>query len=108
AAGRGILETLARCPRRADPVASGREVILFDNAGIGRSSGEVPETVAAMATHVVAFLDATRSRPRSQGDLRLSITKTLLRREGRSEAQWIAPVFSAGRLIGPPLFRTAR
>lgn len=40
-----------------DPLASGREVILFDNAGIGRSSGEVPETVAGMATHVMAFLD---------------------------------------------------
>src|SRR6185436_7751437 len=44
----------------SDPLASGREVILFDNAGIGRSSGEVPETVAGMATHVMAFLDGLR------------------------------------------------
>src|SRR3954466_9073489 len=44
-------------PAVSDPLASGREVILFDNAGIGRSSGEVPETVAGMATHVMAFLD---------------------------------------------------
>jgi pimeloyl-ACP methyl ester carboxylesterase len=43
-------------PAVSDPLASGREVILFDNAGIGRSSGEVPETVAGMATHVMAFL----------------------------------------------------
>jgi pimeloyl-ACP methyl ester carboxylesterase len=44
-------------PAVSDPLASGREVILFDNAGIGRSSGEVPETVAGMAAHVMAFLD---------------------------------------------------
>jgi len=40
-----------------DPLASGREVILFDNAGVGRSSGTVPETVAGMAQHTLAFLD---------------------------------------------------
>lgn len=40
-----------------DPLASGREVILFDNAGIGRSSGKVPQTVAGMAEHGFAFLD---------------------------------------------------
>src|SRR5262249_18925487 len=44
-------------PAVTDPLASGREVILFDNAGIGRSNGEVPETVAGMGTHVMAFLD---------------------------------------------------
>src|SRR5438876_1800882 len=44
-------------PALSDPLASGREVILFDNAGIGRSTGEVPETVAGMAAHVMAFLD---------------------------------------------------
>ena len=40
-----------------DSLASGREVILFDNAGIGRSSGKVPQTVAGMAKHALAFLD---------------------------------------------------
>jgi pimeloyl-ACP methyl ester carboxylesterase len=44
-------------PAVTDPLASGREVILFDNAGVGRSSGEVPETVAGMAKHALAFLD---------------------------------------------------
>jgi pimeloyl-ACP methyl ester carboxylesterase len=43
-----------------DPLAAGREVILFDNAGIGRSTGEVPETMAEMAKHVFAFLDGLR------------------------------------------------
>jgi pimeloyl-ACP methyl ester carboxylesterase len=47
-------------PAVSDPLASGREVILFDNAGIGRSSGQVPETVAGMAAHVMAFLDGVR------------------------------------------------
>jgi pimeloyl-ACP methyl ester carboxylesterase len=44
-------------PAVTDPLASTREVILFDNAGIGRSTGTVPETVAGMATHALAFLD---------------------------------------------------
>jgi pimeloyl-ACP methyl ester carboxylesterase len=44
-------------PAVTDPLASGREVILFDNAGIGRSTGDVPETMAEMAKHVFAFLD---------------------------------------------------
>jgi pimeloyl-ACP methyl ester carboxylesterase len=44
-------------PAVTDPLASTREVILFDNAGIGRSTGTVPETVAGMASHALAFLD---------------------------------------------------
>jgi len=45
-------------PAVTDVLASGREIILFDNAGIGRSTGEVPETIQAMAAHALAFLDA--------------------------------------------------
>jgi pimeloyl-ACP methyl ester carboxylesterase len=44
-------------PAVTDPLASGREVILFDNAGVGRSTGDVPETIAGMAEHAMAFLD---------------------------------------------------
>src|SRR5580700_6596481 len=44
-------------PAVTDPLASGREVILFDNAGVGRSTGAVPETIAGMAEHSLAFLD---------------------------------------------------
>jgi len=40
-----------------DPLALGREVILFDYAGIGRSSGKVPQTIAGMAEHALTFLD---------------------------------------------------
>src|SRR4030095_12722093 len=44
-------------PAVTDPIALGREVILCDNAGVGRSTGEVPNTVAGMAQHAMAFLD---------------------------------------------------
>jgi pimeloyl-ACP methyl ester carboxylesterase len=44
-------------PAVSDVLAEGRDVILFDNAGLGRSSGTVPDTVAGMATHAMAFLD---------------------------------------------------
>ena len=44
-------------PAVTDGLAAGHDVILFDNAGIGRSSGTVPTTVAGMATHALAFLD---------------------------------------------------
>jgi pimeloyl-ACP methyl ester carboxylesterase len=45
-------------PAVTDPLATGREVILFDNAGVGRSSGVVPDNVAAMTRHALAFVDA--------------------------------------------------
>jgi pimeloyl-ACP methyl ester carboxylesterase len=44
-------------PAVTDPLAEGRTVILFENAGIGRSTGTVPETVAGMADHAMKFLE---------------------------------------------------
>src|SRR5437016_2481439 len=44
-------------PELTNALAEGRELILFDNAGVGRSSGAVPVTVAGMAKHAVAFLE---------------------------------------------------
>jgi pimeloyl-ACP methyl ester carboxylesterase len=44
-------------PAVTDPLAQRGEVILFENAGIGRSTGKVPETIAGMARHALAFLD---------------------------------------------------
>jgi pimeloyl-ACP methyl ester carboxylesterase len=41
-----------------DPLASGREVILFESAGLGRSTGAVPENMSGMAAHALAFVDA--------------------------------------------------
>ena len=45
-------------PAVADGLARGREVILFESAGIGRSTGEVPTTIAGMTAHLLAFLEA--------------------------------------------------
>src|SRR5215510_3024302 len=44
-------------PAVTDPLARDREVILFESAGLGRSSGTVPETIGGMAAHALAFLD---------------------------------------------------
>jgi pimeloyl-ACP methyl ester carboxylesterase len=44
-------------PAVTDPLAAGREVILFESAGVGRSSGEVPKTIAGMAQHALTFLN---------------------------------------------------
>ena len=45
-------------PAVTDGLAQSREVILFDNAGVGLSGGEVPQTFAEMATNALAFIDA--------------------------------------------------
>jgi pimeloyl-ACP methyl ester carboxylesterase len=39
-------------------LASGREVITVDNAGVGLSSGLVPYTITEMARDAIAFIDA--------------------------------------------------
>ena len=44
-------------PAVTDPLGDGREVILFDSAGVGRSTGKVPTTIAGMAAHALDFLD---------------------------------------------------
>jgi pimeloyl-ACP methyl ester carboxylesterase len=45
-------------PTVTDGLASGREVILFDNAGVSSSSGEVPNTFEQMGANAVAFSHA--------------------------------------------------
>lgn len=45
-------------PTVTDGLAQRRPVYLFDNAGVGASSGETPDTVEAMADHVAAFAAA--------------------------------------------------
>ncbi|WP_207926755.1 alpha/beta fold hydrolase [Actinocrispum wychmicini] len=39
-------------------LAEKRDVIVFDNAGVGRSSGTVPDTVEGMAHGVIEFVEA--------------------------------------------------
>jgi pimeloyl-ACP methyl ester carboxylesterase len=47
-------------PAVTDGLARDREVILFDNAGISSSSGEVPTTFEQMGANAVAFTRALR------------------------------------------------
>ncbi|WP_322028646.1 alpha/beta hydrolase [Paraburkholderia sp. J76] len=43
-------------PAVTDGLAAGREVILFNNAGISSSSGSVPESIEEMAANAAAFI----------------------------------------------------
>ncbi len=45
-------------PAVTDGLASEREVILFNNAGVSSSSGEVPTSVEQMAANAVSFIKA--------------------------------------------------
>jgi pimeloyl-ACP methyl ester carboxylesterase len=45
-------------PRIIDPTAKSRHVIAFDNKGVGASSGQVPDSVEAMADDAYAFIKA--------------------------------------------------
>src|ERR1700719_1304192 len=45
-------------PAVTDGFAKDREVILFNNAGVSSSSGEVPATFADMGANAVAFIKA--------------------------------------------------
>ena len=45
-------------PAITDALAPGREIIVFDNAGVGRSTGTAPDTIDAMAAHAISFIDA--------------------------------------------------
>ncbi|WP_426437514.1 alpha/beta fold hydrolase [Bradyrhizobium genosp. P] len=45
-------------PAVTDGFARDREVILFDNAGLSSSSGEVPENIAGMGANAIAFIRA--------------------------------------------------
>jgi pimeloyl-ACP methyl ester carboxylesterase len=44
-------------PKITDGLAQGREVVLFDNAGVGLSSGSAPDTIAGMARDAASFID---------------------------------------------------
>jgi pimeloyl-ACP methyl ester carboxylesterase len=45
-------------PAVTDGLAKKREIILFDNAGVSSSSGDVPRSVAEMGTNAIAFINA--------------------------------------------------
>src|SRR5688572_16676192 len=45
-------------PRIIAPIAENRHVIAFDNRGVGASTGQVPDTVEAMADDAYTFIEA--------------------------------------------------
>ena len=45
-------------PRIIDPIAREHRVIAFDNRGVGASSGQVPDSVEAMADDAYTFIRA--------------------------------------------------
>ena len=45
-------------PALIDALASARQVVAFDNAGVGGSTGTTPDTVEQMARDAIAFLEA--------------------------------------------------
>lgn len=49
-------------PLLINSLAASREVMLFDNAGVGKSSGAVASTIEGMAGHVLDFLDVMQVR----------------------------------------------
>ncbi|OBR05324.1 Alpha beta fold family [Colletotrichum higginsianum IMI 349063] len=51
---RGSMDVLD--PELVNAIAENREVILFDNAGVGHSDGVVPDSISAMAATTLGFL----------------------------------------------------
>jgi pimeloyl-ACP methyl ester carboxylesterase len=45
-------------PRVVDGIAAERQVFVFDNRGVGASTGSTPRTIEAMAQDAVAFIEA--------------------------------------------------
>lgn len=45
-------------PLFLDVLAARRRVVVFDNAGVGRSTGDSPATIGGMAEHAAAFIRA--------------------------------------------------
>jgi pimeloyl-ACP methyl ester carboxylesterase len=45
-------------PALINPLAAKRPVIIFDNSGVGKSSGKVPNTFAGWAENVIALVNA--------------------------------------------------
>lgn len=44
-------------PANSDALAPGREIILFDNAGVGLSTGTSADTIAGLAADAARFID---------------------------------------------------
>jgi hypothetical protein len=49
-------------PKITDGFAHDREVILFDNAGVASSGGEVPTSIEGMAKHAINLITALQAQ----------------------------------------------
>jgi len=45
-------------PALLEPLAAGRTVVLFDNAGVGRAAGATPATIPGMALAAASLIEA--------------------------------------------------
>ena len=91
-------------PAVTDPLATGREVVLFDNAGVGRSTGSVPSTVSEMSSHALDFLDAFGMDRCARRFFRASHLRSLW---GLSMRLWIGSFATAiGVITSPGLSNT--
>jgi pimeloyl-ACP methyl ester carboxylesterase len=45
-------------PALVDALAAGRQVVTFDNVGVGGTTGRTPDTIEAMAHGAIAFIEA--------------------------------------------------
>jgi pimeloyl-ACP methyl ester carboxylesterase len=62
-------------PAISDALAAGREIILFDNAGVGRSTGTAPHAIAGMAADAASFIDGLGLRSVDISDRDILVTK---------------------------------
>jgi hypothetical protein len=88
-------------PAVTDGLARDREVILFDNAGVSSSSGEVPTTFEQMGANAIAF---SRALGLNKADVLASPSAAWSRRKSRyrlpissASSSWWAPVLAAVR-----------
>ena len=64
-------------PLFLDALAEERRLIIFDNAGVGRSSGESPDNIAGMAEHAAAFILALELTPPPSASSHASVGPSL-------------------------------
>lgn len=85
-------------PQVVDGLAAGREVILFDNAGVAVSGGKVPTTIEGMARCAIGLLQALDVR---QADLLGSSMGSLVAQQVALERPALAPLPDAQRIVYP-------
>jgi pimeloyl-ACP methyl ester carboxylesterase len=78
-------------PAVTDGFAKHREVILFNNAGISSSSGEVPTSIEGMAANAIAFIEALGLSKVDAGFLHRWLRRAGDRRPGASPRAQAGP-----------------